>query len=200
MEGKSNMKVGIDIDGVLIDFEERLRYSVSMFDYTQRKNSLKKVNDSYWIQEQYGWSKEQWEKFSKKYLIQLTKESCLKPGAEEVLKLLKEEGNELIIISARGTEFEEMITLVKEKINKYNIKFDKLYWKLTDKLSICLDENIDIMIDDNPMTCEKLSKNCIKTFYFRNIYGKQLEENNYLKEVHNWAEIYKEIKEYLKMN
>lgn len=187
------MKIGVDIDGVLIDFEERMRYSASMFNYNERKSNLSKVTDNYWVQEQYGWSKEQWESFSNKYLIQLTKESCLKPGAEEILKLLKQEKNELIVISARGSEFEEMITLVQEKINKYNIEFDKLYWKSTDKLQICIDEKIDIMIDDNPITCKKLSENNIRTFYFRNIYGKKLKENNYLKEVHDWSEVYKEI-------
>ena len=78
----------------------------------------------------------------KKYLLELTKESCLRPGAEEILKLLKNEKNELIVISARGIEFEEMVTLVQEKINEYKIEFDKYYWKCPNKLEICLNENI----------------------------------------------------------
>lgn len=187
------MKIGVDIDGVLIDFEERLRYRASIFDYMERKNTLSKANDSYWVQDRYGWTKDEWEEFSKKYLLELTKESCIKPGAEEILKLLKKEGNELIVISARGIEFEEMITLVQKKINKCNISFDKYYWKSPNKLEICLAENIDIVIDDNPTTCGNLSENCIKTIYFRNIYGKELKESNYLKEAHNWAEVYMEI-------
>lgn len=187
------MKIGVDIDGVLIDFEERLKYQATMFDFNERKGDLLKENDSYWVQEKYGWSEEQWNRFSNKYLIQLTRESCLKPGAEEVLNLLKRERHELIIISARGREFEEMISLVEDKIRKHGICFDKYYWKTPDKLQVCIDENIDIMIDDNSTICEKLSKNSIKTFYFRNIYGKQLNENMYLKEVHDWGEVYREI-------
>lgn len=187
------MKIGVDIDGVLIDFEERFRCKASIFDFYERKGILSKLNDNYWIEEKYGWSQEQYDRFAKKYLIQLTKESILRPGAEEVLKLLKKEGHELIVISARGTESEEMITLVKEKINKSNIEFDNYYWKTPDKLQVCFDEKIDIMIDDNPITCEKLAKNHIKTFYFKNTYGKDLKEDIYLKEVCDWGDIYRKI-------
>lgn len=87
-----------------------------------------------------------------------------------------------------------MITLVEEKIKDANIKFDKYYWKALDKLEICKNEKIDIMIDDNPNTCEKLSKNSIRTLYFRSIYGKQLLQNDYLKEIHNWGNVYRYIK------
>lgn len=110
------------------------------------------------------------------------------------MELLKQENNELIIISARGTEFDEMITLVEKKIRDNNLKFDKYYWKVQDKLKICKDEKIDIMIDDNPNTCEKLSQNNIKTLYFRNIYGRKIQENENLKEVHNWGKVYTAIK------
>ncbi len=189
------MKIGVDIDGVLIDFEERLRYKAAIFDYTERKNTLSKSNDCYWVQDKYEWSPDEWDTFQKRYLLELTKESCLRPGAEEILKLLKNEKNELIVISARGIEFKEMITLVQDKINEYKIEFDKYYWRCLNKLEICLNENIDIMIDDNPNTCEKLSKNGVKTFYFRNIYGIQLKENQNLREVHDWGEIYRNIKE-----
>lgn len=87
-----------------------------------------------------------------------------------------------------------MINIVTEKFQKENIKFDKYYWKTQDKLKICKDEQIDIMIDDNPNTCQKLSQNNIKTLYFRSIYGKKIQENENLKEVHNWGQVYTAIK------
>lgn len=188
------MKIGIDIDGVLIDFEERLRCRAEIYDYIERKNIELKENDNYWVQDKYEWSEEEWNFFQKEYLIELTKESRIKAGAKEILDLLQKDGNELVVISARGIEFPEMITLVEEKIKDANIKFDKYYWKALDKLEICKNEKIDIMIDDNPNTCEKLSKNSIRTLYFRSIYGKQLLQNDYLKEIHNWGNVYRYIK------
>lgn len=184
------MKIGIDVDGVLIDFEERLRYKAKMYNYIERKNKEVNNKDLYWIQHKYNWSEDDWNDFSEKYVIQLTKESHFKPGAKEVLNLLKNQGHELVIISARGFDKNEMIYLVEDKIKKADIKFDNFFWKKIDKYQICKEENIDIMIDDNPNTCEKLSKNGIKTLYFRNIYGRKLNENNNLIEVHDWANIY----------
>lgn len=88
-----------------------------------------------------------------------------------------------------------MITIVEKKIEENNLHFDKYYWKTADKLEICKKEQVDIMIDDNPDICEKLSKNGIKTLYFRNLYGKELPEDKNLKTVYNWGNVYRIIKE-----
>ena len=56
-------------------------------------------------------------------------------------------------------------------------------------------ENIDFMIDDSYDVCKKLSENGIRTIYFRDKEMKKLEQNEYLKEVSNWGEIYRYIKE-----
>lgn len=190
------MKIGVDIDGVLIDFYERLRYRAEIFNCTERDKNKVEDSNNYWVQVRYGFSNEEWTTFCDKYLLELTKESCFKPGAEEVLKMLKQDGHELIVISTRGTEFEEMITLVEEKINNSEIKFDKYYWKNENKVETCKKEKIDIMIDDDLNNCKKMSENGINTFYFRNIYGMQLLEQNNLQEVHDWAEIYRLISTY----
>lgn len=189
------MNIGIDVDGVLIDFEERFRYKAQFFNYVERKNNEIVNKDAYIVQERYGWNNEDWKIFSNKYLIELTRESKFMPGVKEVTDLLKKEQHKLFIISARGTEFEDMITIVEKKFQEESIKFDKYYWKLHNKLKAIKDEKIDIMIDDNPSTCKMLSDNGVKTLYFRNIYNNKMEENEYLKEVKNWGEIYICIKE-----
>lgn len=186
------MKIGVDIDGVLIDFEERLRVRASLFDFNELKND-KILKDCYWVQDRYGWGEKEWGAFSEKYLVQLTKESHFKPCAVEVLNMLKKEGHELVVISTRGTEYEEMVTVVQNMINNHDLHFDKIYWKLSNKIETCKNEKVDIMIDDNPTICENLSKEGIKTLYFRNIYGDKLKENEFLEEVHDWGEIYRKI-------
>lgn len=189
------MNIGIDVDGVLIDFEERFRYKAEVFDYIERNNNEIKNKESYIIEEKYNWSENDWKIFADKYLIELTKESNIIPGAREIISLLKNDGHKLFIISARGIEFEDMITIVNKKLEKENLYFDKYYWKIKNKLKVIQDEKINIMIDDNPNTCQKLSNNNITTIYFRNVYGKELKENKYLKEVKNWGEVYRYIKD-----
>lgn len=62
-----------------------------------------------------------------------------------------------------------MINIVTEKFQKENIKFDKYYWKEHNKLEVCKQEGIDIMIDDSPTICKKMAENKIKAIYFRGI-------------------------------
>ena len=50
------MNIGIDVDGVLIDFEERFRYKAEIFDYLERKNKKIKDKESYILEEKYNWS------------------------------------------------------------------------------------------------------------------------------------------------
>ena len=53
------------------------------------------------------------------------------------------------------------------------------------------------MIDDDYKIIEQISSNKIKTLYFRDTNLKKLEENEYIKEVNNWGDIYRIISENL---
>ena len=108
--------------------------------------------------------------------------------------MLQKEENELIIISARGGVIEAMKDIAIEKFNEEGISFNKYYWKQDDKLEAAKNEKIDVMIDDSYDVCKKLSSNGIKTIYFRDKDMKVLEQNENLKEVSNWGEIYRYIK------
>ena len=131
--------------------------------------------------------------FVNKYFLKLSKKTNLIPGAKEVINMLKKEGNEFIERPARGGTVEKMKDVAIEKFEEEEISFDKYYWKQEDKLEVAQKENIDIMIDDSYDVCKKLSENKIKTIYFRDKEMKKLEQNEYLKEVSNWGEIYRII-------
>ena len=51
------------------------------------------------------------------------------------------------------------------------------------------------MIDDDWRIIKKLAENNIKTLYFRDTNLKVLEENKYIKEVNNWGQVYRFIKD-----
>ena len=55
--------------------------------------------------------------------------------------------------------------------------------------------NVDIMIDDDWKIEKKLADNQVKTLYFKDTNLIKLEESEYIKEVNNWGEIYRYIKE-----
>jgi uncharacterized HAD superfamily protein len=130
-------------------------------------------------------------------MLEASKNSPLMGGFKVVYELLKKENIEFIAITARGGYLTEMRDDAERILRENNITFDKIYWKQRDKLDTCIDEKIDIMIDDDYEVINTLSQNGIKTLYFRDSGMIKLEENDYVKEVNNWGDIYRVIKEIL---
>ena len=116
-------------------------------------------------------------------------------GFIAIYKLLKKQGHEFVVITARGGYVKEMKDDAIRLLEENNIKFDKYYWNVEDKLEICKKEKVDIMIDDDWNIIKKIAENKIRTLYFRDTNLMILEENKYIKEVNNWGEIYRYIKE-----
>lgn len=188
------MKIGIDIDGVILDYERVLKTYGDLYDFIELKKQGIVNRNEHYLRNRYNWTEEERMNFVNKYFLELSKNTPLIPGAKAVISMLKKEGNELIIISARGGMIEKMKDVALEKFKEEKISFNKYYWKQDDKLEVAKKEKIDVMIDDSYDVCKKLSSNKIKTIYFRDKDMKLLEQNEYLKEVSNWGEIYRYIK------
>lgn len=185
------MKIGIDVDGVLLDYEKGMLANAEIYDIEKCRGKGIIYPEKYFVQDRYDWTDEEKKKFISENLGQISKDSNIMAGAKYVINKLRKMGNELIIISSRGTESEDMVDIVTDKFNNQGIEFDKYYWKKRDKLDICKLEKIDIMIDDSPKICQKMIENKIKVIYFRGIRGNDLEKSEYIKEVNNWGEIYR---------
>lgn len=189
------MKIGIDLDGVVIDSEQTFRVFEEIYDVdTLKGNNLIDIEEPK-FQSRYNWTKEQEEVFIKKYFMKVSKESTLMAGFKEVYNLLKNQGLEFVVITARGKFIKEMRDDAERLLEENNLYFDKYFWKVDDKLEVCKNENIDIMIDDDWRIIKKLAENNIKTLYFRDTNLKVLEENKYIKEVNNWGQVYRFIKD-----
>ncbi len=191
------LRVGLDLDGVVIDSETTFRTYEEIFDIEKNRNTLIDREEPK-FQQRYNWSKEDEDEFINKYLLEVAKNSNLMCGFKKVYELLQNEDIEFIVITARGGFIKEMKDDAEKLLKDNNIIFDKYYWMQDDKLDACLKEKVDIMIDDDYRIIKKLSKNNIKTLYFRDTNLKKLEENEYIKEVNNWGDIYRYIKNNIK--
>ena len=189
------MRIGIDLDGVVIDSQTTFRTYEEIFSIEDLDN--RKITDfeepNY--QGRYVWSKEEQERFNQKYLLKAASESALMPGFLPVCNRLKKLGFEMIVITARGGLIKEMIDDAKRLLNENNIVFDKYFWNIHNKLEVCQKENIDIMIDDDYKIIQQLSNAKIKTLYFRDARLKRLNETDYVHEVNNWGDIYRYFSE-----
>lgn len=190
------MKIGIDLDGVVFDSEKEYRVYSELYDLIDLKQNSKLNNRELRFQERFKWSQEDVDNFVTKYQKQIMEEANFMPGAKRILNLLKEEGHSLILITARGGLNKENIA-VSEKIlqeNKMDI-FDKYYWAIKDKEEICIKENVDIMIDDSYKNCKNIANEKIKVIYLKDSPCYELEEDEYIKVLYNWGEIYRYIHE-----
>ena len=190
------MRIGIDLDGVIFDSEKEYRVYSELYDMLDLKQNSKRDNRELKFQKRFNWTEDQIQGFIKKYHKKIVVESNFMPGAKKVLKLLKEDGHTLVLITARGGINKDMIKITEEmlKQNEMDI-FDKYYWATEKKDEVCIKENIDIMIDDSCDKCKSVANSKIKTIYFKDAPSFDIEENEHIKILYNWGEIYRYIKE-----
>lgn len=140
------MKIGIDLEGVVIDSEATFRTYEEIFDIDTVKGNNLINREEPKFQSRYNWNEEQKQEFIEKYFLTVSKESNLMSGFIGVYNLLKKQGHKFVVITARGGFVKEMKDDAIRLLEENNIDFDKYYWKIDDKLEVCKNENVDIMM------------------------------------------------------
>ncbi len=190
------MKIGIDLDGVVFDTEALWGVYAELYDCIELNRNSVIDNGEPRVQERYDWTEEEKNTYLDKYVN--LKDFNLVPGAKEVIELLRKDGHELIVITARGALENQTngVNIAEEKIKKEGLVFDKYYWKRRDKLDVCKEEKIDVMIEDNIHNCIAINGENIKTIYFNSLGRRHVINNDKITEVANWGEVYRAIKEF----
>lgn len=184
------MKIGLDIDGIVLDFERTMRAYAELYDLLILRKDGVKDSSQFDYLKRYDWTDEEKKTFIDNYLVYATINSTsLIPLVKEMLELFQLEGYEFLFITARGLLKKETKEAVIQVFQKNNIPSDNIYWGIKDKASKCKELGIDLMIEDNPSTCKLLSDNKIKTLYFRDKDNEKIENSEFLKEVSNVGEI-----------
>lgn len=112
------MKIGIDLDGVVIDSETTFRTYEEIFDIDTIKGNNLINREEPKFQARYNCTEEQKQEFIEKYFLTVSKESNLMSGFIGVYNLLKKQGHEFVVITARGGFVKE----IKEKLIQKNFK------------------------------------------------------------------------------
>ena len=188
------MKIGIDLDGVVIDSVRLFNVYEEIYDIDILKGDNLINKHQVDFQDKYNWTEEQKKEFIEKYFLKVAKENELMPGFKEVYNLLKKEGHQFIVITARGNPVKELKDESLKLFKENNIEFDKYYWGVTDKSEICKRENIELIIEDNYNWIKKLIEDKFKILYFRDVNMTKVKESEYLTEVNNWGDIYRYFK------
>ncbi|MBQ9012922.1 MAG: hypothetical protein IJ094_05075 [Bacilli bacterium] len=196
------MRIGIDIDGVLTDYEKWQLDAGSKFFLKYNKNIV--VPDGYDSDTVFNVTKEMDSAFWKEYLYDYAKNEPARKFAGEVIDILKEKGYEIYIITARyltnkNDELgKQMRDIVKEWLNENRINYDKIIFSPEDKFDICKDNSIDIMIEDKVDNINNISK-ILPVICFNASYNKSCIGNNIYR-VYTWYDVYYTIINKIKDN
>ena len=160
------MRIGIDIDGVLTDID---KFTIDYFSKYCVENGIDYNigKADYYVSKTFGIDHKIEEDFWDKYLIYYSLNEKPRKFASEIIRKLKSDGNEIYIITARWTANRDdeigknMRNIVINWLSENDIYYDELIFSKAAKerkSQEIVDNNIDIMIEDNPNNILELSK------------------------------------------
>lgn len=192
------MIIGIDIDDTLTDIRDELKKSVIDYALSLGKQinedviCYDKKNDSSSFQEKYNLTHDEIIYFYKNIQEDIVTRAVPRKDVVQTFKKLRELGNKIYIITARDSEFhDDPYSLSKAWLDKWGFEYDKLIVNARDKAKVCVEENVDIFIDDKLSNCMDVSNKGIKVIRITNYKEKHGDIIN----KSNWEEIYKYISE-----
>lgn len=153
------MVYGIDVDGVLTDIW--LYQMNKAIPYFKKHNIELKHEKEYDIKDIFECTDKQREKFWLIYICEYCLRLKMTDGAAETVRILKQKGNQIYIITGRAhTKEKGVVGFIFRKMLKYWLRknkfvYDKIFYvteegSSEEKYNICIQENIDVLVDDKP--------------------------------------------------
>ena len=143
------MKIAVDIDDTLNIVERAKRARA----YVERKNLPFKLKDEHsnMFVNVYDWTKADVDEFMREGGMSAFTEAPARKGAREALTRWREEGHEIIILTARQRDwFSNPVMLSRDWLEKRKIPFDEIVAERWDKGAYCFEYGVSVLVDDNP--------------------------------------------------
>ncbi|MDD3364742.1 MAG: HAD hydrolase-like protein [Syntrophomonas sp.] len=188
------MNIGVDIDNTITNTREIILDYVRKFD---QENGLKTKVDlsQYSLEKSLMWDAKVIKRFLSTYLADIYASVRPKPHAIEVIKDLHQ-CHSIILITSRNQRDLSITESTLEWLSRYQLRYDKLVMNNTEnmhhfsKLASCLENDIDLMIEDHHDLSLELSEK-IPVLMFDYPYNTHLDVTN-ITRVKDWLEV-KEI-------
>lgn len=148
----------------------------------------------------FDWSKEEIDDFYYTNIERIAKNLGVIKQAPEYIKKLKEKGYGIYIISGRENgEYTNAYQMTVDWLAKNKIEYDKLILTNSqnslEKADVCVENNISVMIDDSSRILKEVHNKGIMTLLMDTPYNR---EENKLKRVYSWKEIYEFMENFQK--
>lgn len=191
------MRIGIDIDDTIADSYEVIfayaqKYTINELGRTGKiQNNV--ANHHFYAKIMHNWNEEEEANFWDKYYEKI---KDIKPFtlAVDTIKKLKEEGNEIILITARwpSKNFDIKKTTL-EWLRENEIAYDEIVLDAENKAKVALEKKLDVFIDDSFKNCTEVANAGIKTYIMNTRTNQGLEAENVTR-VYSWSDILNKIK------
>ena len=187
------MIIGIDIDDTLTYLQNiKIEFAEKYIKENNLPYKLINPNPAF-LKEMFDWPIEECDKFWFAESLNMLSSAPARENASKVITKLKEFGHEIVIITARSSEWhEDPYGMSASWLTKNNIPFDKIIYGVQDKTQSCIDEKVDIFIDDMPNHLIKLQPLGIKTILMGTPHNENQNIYNGIR-VKDWFEIEKYV-------
>lgn len=183
------MRIGLDIDNVISNFDKGIAEECSKYDKTLRNNGIVHPNERH-VSLLYDWSNEERENFFIKNMERIAQSLEPRKGAKEYMERLLAEGHSLYLITNRvyphyKNPYETTLNWLQDKQIPYT---ELIIAPSLDKSEICIQKHIDIMFDDSIHNCEYLKR--AKIPFYMVCTDLNYPHRGDLPYVCNWKELY----------
>lgn len=183
------MKYGFDLDDTLTNTASVINKYAKRFDIEYLKGDgkfkIKKgySRDYYYFADALHWKKNDIRKFFEVYYEEILKEVRIKSGVSDFLKYLKENENDIFILTARREKENGKIKKITEEwLNKRKIAYDKLFVGVKNKYELINQYNIEVFVDDSYENCKSaIELTNAKIYMLKNVYNKKIEDEYIVK-------------------
>ena len=187
------MRIGLDIDNVIADFDKGLLKELKKEDKKKRNNGIINKNERY-AALLFDWSTKEIRDFFENNMERIAKVLELRKDVKYYMDKLIEDGHELYLITNRvypdyQNPKEVTINWLREKEINYK---EIIFTETRDKSKACIDNKIDIMFDDDIGNCIRLKNKGIN--YCLMCTKLNYEHRGNLPYVRDFKELYEKVK------
>jgi len=195
------MKFVFDIDDTICDTDGYSEYYINKF-IKEHKLPFKQIKKATrYADGKFDWSEEEAELWYKQYGDNMALDFPCKKDAVKILNGLYDLGHEIILCTARSTDWHvDPEGVTKDWLRKNGINYNKIYFARVDKEKVCECENADFFIDDDIGITANVKlhlKNKIKDVYLMtSLYNKDKSQFIGVKRIDNYFEFIEDIKKH----
>ena len=189
------MNIGIDVDGVLTDIQGfNLKHAPAFF---KKKFSVDVVDENPLdIRDIFKCSDDEYKAYWNRYLLKYIISEPARKGAKQTIRTLRKDSHKIFIISKRVFTTHDnfrgrlMRFLMRNWLWRNGIRYDEIIFCDNDipdsKRTACLENNIDVMIDDEPVNIEAIAP-IAKVICFDASYNRECKGENIFR-TRSWSE------------